>query len=56
MWEWEKGDIQDCQPDADLAGVHDAAALKKLPAKEQEAWQKLWIDVPDLLKKVGDGK
>ncbi len=48
--------LQHWQDDADLTGVRDAAALKKLPAEEQEAWQKLWADIMDLLKKVGDSK
>jgi hypothetical protein len=38
------------QQDADLAGLRDPEALKKLPAEERAACQKLWADVADLLK------
>jgi tetratricopeptide (TPR) repeat protein len=37
------------QTDSDLAGVHDAEALAKLPEAEREAWGKLWADVAELL-------
>src|SRR5262249_55924678 len=40
--------LSNWQQDADLAGVRDAAALAKLPADEQQAWQALWARVPDL--------
>jgi hypothetical protein len=38
------------QRDSDLAGVRDADALKKLAPDEQKEWQRLWADVPELLK------
>jgi hypothetical protein len=44
------------QDDSDLAGVRDPAALKNLPAEEREAWNNLWADVLDLLKKAAEGK
>jgi serine/threonine protein kinase/tetratricopeptide (TPR) repeat protein len=40
------------QNDPDLTSVRDAAALAKLPADEREAWQKLWAEVAELLKKA----
>src|SRR5262249_35107089 len=39
------------QSDADLAGVRDAAAIKKLPDEERQAWKQLWADIDALLKK-----
>jgi serine/threonine protein kinase/tetratricopeptide (TPR) repeat protein len=44
------------QRDTDLASVRDRAPLGKLAAKEQEAWQKLWADVAELLKTAGNAK
>jgi serine/threonine-protein kinase len=44
------------QKDSDLAGVRDHAALAKLPAAERDAWSKLWAELDDLLKRVGDKK
>ena len=38
--------------DNDLAGIRDAAALAKLPADEQKAFNQLWADVAALLKKA----
>jgi hypothetical protein len=40
------------QADAALVGVRDKEALAKLPAQEQEAWQKLWAEVEAVLKKA----
>jgi tetratricopeptide (TPR) repeat protein len=40
------------QQDKDLAAVRDTAALVKLPADERAAWQQLWADVAELLKKA----
>jgi Tfp pilus assembly protein PilF len=45
--------MQHWQQDSDFAGVRDAAALAKLPEAERAAWQKLWADVADLLKRTG---
>jgi tetratricopeptide (TPR) repeat protein len=42
--------------DADLTSVRDKAALEKLPAAERDAWRKLWADVNELRKRVGDKK
>lgn len=39
------------QKDPDLAGLRDADALKKLPAEEAAAWQRLWADVEALRQK-----
>jgi serine/threonine-protein kinase len=36
--------------DADLAGIRDRDAIKKLPADERQAWEALWKDVDALLK------
>jgi tetratricopeptide (TPR) repeat protein len=44
--------MQRWQGSSDLAGVRDAAALAKLPEAERAAWQKLWADVADLLKRT----
>jgi hypothetical protein len=41
---------------ADLTGVRDKEALDKLPEAERQAWRKLWAEVDDLLKRVGDKK
>jgi tetratricopeptide (TPR) repeat protein len=40
------------QKDTDLAGLREAAALKKLPAAEREAFAQLWADVAALVKRV----
>jgi hypothetical protein len=40
------------QQDGDLAAVRDKEALGKLPEAELRAWQRLWADVADLLKKA----
>ena len=45
--------LQHWQEDADLAGLHDAAALAKLPSSERATCQKLWADVAALVKKCG---
>jgi hypothetical protein len=38
--------------DTDFAGVRGAEALGKLPEAERQAWQKLWNDVADMLKRA----
>jgi tetratricopeptide (TPR) repeat protein len=43
------------QADSDFVSVR-GAALDKLPDEERKAWQKLWADVADLLKKATAGK
>jgi hypothetical protein len=56
---WAKGNdrglvqrtLKHWQKDSDLAGVRDQAALANLPEAERQAWQKLWADVGDILKK-----
>jgi tetratricopeptide (TPR) repeat protein len=48
--------LQHWQLDTELAGVRDAAALKKRPAEEHQAWRQLWADVAELLRKAGDAK
>jgi hypothetical protein len=44
------------QEDTDLAGLREKDSLAKLPADEREPSQKLWAEVAELLKKVGDAK
>jgi Flp pilus assembly protein TadD len=39
--------------DSDLVSVRDAKALDHLPENERIAWQGLWRDVDELLKRVG---
>jgi hypothetical protein len=36
------------QADSDLTGVRDKAALRKLPAQDQEDWQRFWQEVAAL--------
>ena len=38
--------------DPDLASVHDAQALDRLPENERAAWRALWRDVDELAKKA----
>jgi hypothetical protein len=38
--------------DSDLVSVRDAQALERLPENERIAWQALWRDVDELLKRV----
>jgi tetratricopeptide (TPR) repeat protein len=45
--------LQHWQLDTNLAGVRDAAPLKKLPDKEYDAWRQLWSDVAAVLERVG---
>ncbi len=40
------------QDDADLVGVRETEPLQKLPEEERKAWNALWADVNDLLKKT----
>jgi hypothetical protein len=40
--------------DADLAPVRDEKALARLPETERAAWRKLWREVAELQKKVGE--
>jgi serine/threonine protein kinase/Flp pilus assembly protein TadD len=42
--------------DADFAGVRDPAALANLPEPERAAWQKLWAEVDEMLKRVEETK
>jgi formylglycine-generating enzyme required for sulfatase activity/WD40 repeat protein len=44
------------QQDPDLAGIRDAAALARLPADEQKAWQTLWARVPQVWSVVPTSK
>ena len=39
------------QEDPDFAGVRDTAAVAKLPEAERAAWQTLWADVAELIKR-----
>jgi serine/threonine protein kinase len=43
--------MQHWQKDPDLAGVRNAASVAKLPEAERAAWQRLWADVAELLKR-----
>jgi hypothetical protein len=36
--------------------VRDKEAFATLPDAEQEAWRKLWAEVAELLKRVGEKK
>jgi serine/threonine protein kinase/tetratricopeptide (TPR) repeat protein len=38
--------------DPDFAGVRGPEAFAKLPADERQAWQKLWKDISDMLKRA----
>ena len=38
--------------DTDFAGVREPEALAKLPEAERQAWQKLWNDISDMLKRA----
>jgi tetratricopeptide (TPR) repeat protein len=49
-------ELRHWQQDADLAGVRDRAALAGLPAEERAAWQKLWAEVADLLRRAGTAR
>jgi hypothetical protein len=46
--------LQHWQKDTDLAGIRDPKALAKLPEEERKAWEALWAEVAELLKKVQD--
>jgi hypothetical protein len=48
--------LQHWQQDSDLASLRDKAVLAKLPKAEQEAWQKLWVEVDALVKKASARK
>ena len=41
-------DLQDWQDEPDLTGVRDNEELARLPADEQEVWQKFWTNVEAL--------
>jgi tetratricopeptide (TPR) repeat protein len=38
--------------DPDFVGVREPQALAKLPEAERQAWQKLWKDISEMLKRV----
>jgi len=44
--------MQRWQVETDFAGVRGPDALAKLPEAERSAWQKLWHDVADALKRA----
>jgi Flp pilus assembly protein TadD len=44
--------MQHWQSDVDFKGARDADALGKLPEAERKEWQKLWVDVGDMLAKA----
>ncbi len=44
------------QVDADLAGVRETGALQQLPEEERKAWNALWAEVNELLKKAQDAR
>jgi tetratricopeptide (TPR) repeat protein len=48
--------MQHWQKDPDFAGVRGETALAKLPEAERAAWQKLWADVANLLKRTDEPK
>jgi eukaryotic-like serine/threonine-protein kinase len=41
------------QTDPDLAGVRAEDALPRLPGDEREQWERLWLDVDALLRRMG---
>jgi serine/threonine protein kinase/Flp pilus assembly protein TadD len=46
------GQLRHWLADPDFAGVRGPEALARLPEAEGQAWQKLWDDVADLLKRA----
>ena len=46
------GNMRHWHADADFTGVRGRQALAKLPEAERQAWQKLWKDVADMLKRA----
>jgi hypothetical protein len=44
--------VRHWQQDADLAGVREDRPLAALPARERDAWKKLWADVAELAQKA----
>jgi serine/threonine-protein kinase len=48
--------LQAWQQNRDLSCVRDVQALAKLPQEERDAWQKLWADVAEFLRKVVPSK
>ena len=48
--------LLELQTDADFAGVRDVTELVHLPEAERIAWQKLWSDVGNLLKRLEESK
>jgi hypothetical protein len=44
--------LQHWQSDDAFAGVRGPEALAKLTEAERQAWQKLWKDVADMLKRA----
>lgn len=44
--------MESWQQDSDLAGVRGTAALNHLPQAERAAWQQLWTEVADLLRRA----
>ncbi len=48
--------LQHWLSEPDLANMRNEDAVAKLPAEERAAWDKLWAEVAEVLKKVGGGK
>jgi hypothetical protein len=46
--------LQHWQEDSNLTGIRDPKALAKLTEEERKAWEALWAEVAELLKKVQD--
>jgi len=49
---WIAETLQHWQEDSDLAGVRETEALQKLPDVQRKAWEDLWAECKDLLKKT----
>jgi tetratricopeptide (TPR) repeat protein len=47
-----QGVLESWKRQPDFAGLRDRAALARLPAAEQQAWQKLWAEVEALLQQA----
>jgi hypothetical protein len=55
-WPLVRQRLAHCQKDADLASVREQEALARLPEDERLAWQRLWEDVAELMKKGEEKK
>jgi len=49
---WCAGRLSLLRTDVRLTGVRDEKELARLPAKDQQSWQKLWADVDQLYRQA----